>query len=110
MRARERSPWRERVQGEKVCTGGREFESETRGSQTRESRRVYVTNAGFKTRVQVRTRGERRREHELHVALTQEEHRRGHELRAALIQERVSRVKQMPRTRRLALGIAWTRE
>ena len=31
MRARERSPWRERVQGEKVCTGGRGFESGTRG-------------------------------------------------------------------------------
>ena len=29
---------REYVQGERVCTGGREFESETRGSQTRGSR------------------------------------------------------------------------
>ena len=43
------------VQGERVCTGGREFESETWGSQTRESRRVDATNAGFETRVQVIT-------------------------------------------------------
>ena len=41
-------------------------------SQTRESRRVYVTNAGFETRVQARTREERRREHELRVTLIQE--------------------------------------
>ena len=46
---------REYIQGERVCTGGHGFESETRGSQTRESRRVDVTNAGFKTRVQVIT-------------------------------------------------------
>ena len=38
---------RECAQGERVCTGGRGFESETRGSQTRESRRIYATNAGF---------------------------------------------------------------
>ena len=50
-RARERSTWREREreseQGERVCG----FESETRGSQTRESRRVYVTNVGFEIHV-----------------------------------------------------------
>ena len=73
---------RESVQGERDCTGGRGFESETRGSQTRGSRCINATNAGFETRVQVRTRGERRREHELRVAL---------------IQERVDRVKELPR-------------
>ena len=85
---------RERVQGERECTGGERvctgecgFESETRGSQTRESRRVDATNARFETRVQVRTRGERRRGRELRVALTQEEHRRGHELRVVLTRE-----------------------
>ena len=57
VRARERSPWRERErgQGERLCTGGREFESETRGSQTRGLRRVDATNARFETRVQVIT-------------------------------------------------------
>ena len=59
MRARERSPWRERervyrereyVRGERVCTGRRRFESETRGSQTRESRRLDATNVRFETR------------------------------------------------------------
>ena len=44
----------------------------TRKSQTRESRCVDVTTAGFETRVPVRTRGERRREHKLRVALTKE--------------------------------------
>ena len=73
MRARERSPWRESVQGERDCTGGREFESETR-----ESRRVDVTNAGFEIRVKPRIR---------------EEHRRGREFRVVLIQEREDRVK-----------------
>ena len=109
VRARERSPWREResVQEEIVCTGGRGFESETRGS-----RRVDATNARFETRVQVRTRGERRRGREFRVALTREEHRRGHELRVvfargghrrrhglrvASIQEREGRVKELPR-------------
>ena len=56
VRAREKSMEREYrekdcVQGERVCTGGREIESETQGSQTRESRRVVSTNAGFETRV-----------------------------------------------------------
>ena len=51
---RERSIWKERVHRET-----RIFESETRGSQTRESRREDATNAGFDTRVQVRARGER---------------------------------------------------
>ena len=60
---------RESAQGGRVCTGGREIESETRGSQTRESRRVDATNARFETRILARTRGERRREHELRVAL-----------------------------------------
>ena len=84
----------------------------------RESRRVDATNVGFETRVQVRTREERgrgcgfrvaltqeehRRGHDLRIVLTREGHRRGHELRAASIQEREGRVKQMPRTRRLAL-------
>ena len=40
------------VHGERVYTGGREFEGETRGSQTQESRRVDATNARFETRVQ----------------------------------------------------------
>ena len=47
---------RECVQGERLCTGGREFESETQGSQTRESRRVDATNARSETCVQVITR------------------------------------------------------
>ena len=47
VRAREKSTERERVQGERLCIGGRKFESETRGSQTRESRRVDATNVGF---------------------------------------------------------------
>ena len=56
VRARERNPWRESVQGEReIAYRGREFESETRGSQTRESRRVDATNARFETRVQVIT-------------------------------------------------------
>ena len=63
------------------------FESETRGSQTRESRRVDATNVGFETRVQVRTRGERGRGRGFRVALTREEHRRGHELRVVLTRE-----------------------
>ena len=54
-RTRERSTWRESVYRERVCTGGRGFESETRGSQMRESRRVDATNARFETRVQVIT-------------------------------------------------------
>ena len=87
---------RECVQGERVCTGGRGFESETRGSQTRESRRVDATNAGFETRVQVRTRGERGRGHRFRVTLTREEHRRGHELRVVSMQEREGRVKEFP--------------
>jgi len=57
------------VQGERVCTGGREIESETRGSQTRESRRVEITNTGFENRVLARTRGERRRKYELRITL-----------------------------------------
>ena len=59
------------MEGESV-QGDAGFESGTRESQTREPRRVDATNAGFDTRVQVRTRGERRREHELRVALIQE--------------------------------------
>ena len=49
-RARERSIWRESVcvQGERVCTAGREIESETRGSQTRESRRVDFHKRGVR--------------------------------------------------------------
>ena len=43
----ERNIWKERVHRKT-----RVFESETRGSQTRESRRVVATNAGFETRVQ----------------------------------------------------------
>ena len=54
------------------------FESETRGSQTRESRREDVTNAGFETRVQVRTQGERGRGRGFRVALVRGEHRRGY--------------------------------
>ena len=80
------------VHGERVCTGGREFESETRGSQTRESRRVDATNVRFETRVQVRTRGERERGRRFRVTLTREEHRRGHELRVVLTQEREDHV------------------
>jgi len=76
---------------------GTRFGSETRGSQKRELRRVDATNAGFDTRVQVITRGERGREHELRVALKQEEHRRGHGLRAASIQERADCVKELLR-------------
>jgi len=101
---------RESVQGERVCTGRRGFESETRGSQTRGSRCINATNAGFETRVQVRTREERGRGCGFRVALTQEEHRRGHELRVVLtreghrrgyglrvasIQEREGRVKEL---------------
>ena len=52
----------------------------TRKSQTRESRCVDVTNAGFETRVSARTRGERRREHELRVTLIQEREDRVKEL------------------------------
>ena len=104
---------------ERECVqGGHGFESETRGSQMQESRRVDATNAGFETRVQVRTREEHRRGHELRVASLQEGHRRGHGLRVASIQEghrrghglRVAsiqecegRVIQMSRTRRFAL-------
>ena len=51
---RERELERE-VHGERVHRETRVFESETRESQTRESRRVDATNAGFNTRVQVRT-------------------------------------------------------
>ena len=43
---RERSIWKERVHRET-----RVFDSETRESQTRESRRVDAANAGFDTRV-----------------------------------------------------------
>ena len=46
-----------------------EEKMETRESQTRESRRAEVTNAGFEDRVLAGTRGERRREYELRVAL-----------------------------------------
>ena len=89
VRARGRGPWREResVQGERVCTGGREFESETRGSQTRGSRHVDATNAGFETRFQVITREERGHGRGFRVALTREEHRRGHGLRVVLTRE-----------------------
>ena len=48
-RGKERA--RESAQGERVCTGRRGIESETRGSQTQESRRVEATNTEFKTRV-----------------------------------------------------------
>ena len=48
VRARGRSTWRERVQGERLCTGGREFESKTRGSQTRESRRAGYHKRGVR--------------------------------------------------------------
>ena len=51
----------------------------TRESQTRESRRVEATNAGFETHVKARTR----------------EHRRGYELRVALTQEREDHVKEL---------------
>ena len=44
----------------------------TRKSQTRESRCEDITNAGLETRVSARTRGERRRERKLRVALTKE--------------------------------------
>ena len=44
----------------------------TRDSQTRELRRVEVTNAGFETRVKVKTREEHRREREFRVVLPQE--------------------------------------
>ena len=63
---------RESVQGDAS------YASETHGSQTRESRRVDATNAGFNTRVQVRTREERGRGRGFRVALAQEKHRRGH--------------------------------
>ena len=51
VRARERSPWRERerVHGERVCTGGRGFKSETRG----------VADAGVASRRLPQTRGSR---------------------------------------------------
>ena len=52
----------------------------TRESQTREPRCGDVTNAGFETRVLVRTREERRSEHELRVTLTQEREDRIKEL------------------------------
>ena len=51
---RERESLEREVNGKRECTGRRGFESETRGSQTRESRRVDATNAGFDTRVQDR--------------------------------------------------------
>ena len=56
----------------------KEERMETRESQTRESRCVDVTNAGFEIRVKPRIR---------------EEHRRGCEFRVVLIQEREDRVK-----------------
>ena len=37
---------RESVQGERDCTGGRGFESETRGSQTQGSRCINATTLG----------------------------------------------------------------
>jgi len=37
---------RESVQGERVCIGGRGFESETQGSQTRKSRRAEFHKRG----------------------------------------------------------------
>ena len=64
-------------------------------------RRGGATNAGFDTRVQVRTREERGRGRGLRVALTQEEHRRGYKLRAVLTREREDRVKEL--FRRLSL-------
>ena len=42
------------MERERVHRKTRVFESETRESQTRESRRVEVINAEFKTRVQAR--------------------------------------------------------
>ena len=48
---REKENERESVHKERVCTGGRGFESETRGSQTRELRRAEATNTGLETRV-----------------------------------------------------------
>ena len=50
-RARERSPQRESAEEERECTGRCSVESETWESQTRESRCVDATNAGFETRV-----------------------------------------------------------
>ena len=52
----------------------------TRDSQTRESRCVEITNAGFETRVKARTREEHRREREFRVVLSQEREGRVKEL------------------------------
>ena len=83
VRARERSPWRER---ECMCTGrkrvyrGRGFKSETRGSQTRRCHKRGVRDSRLSHNIEERGRGRGFR-----VALTREEHRRGHELRVVLI-------------------------
>jgi len=50
-RAREKSTERECKGGERECTGRCSVESEMRGSQTRGSRCVDATDAGFDTRV-----------------------------------------------------------
>ena len=102
-RERERNLERE-AYGKRECTGRRGFLRVRRGGRRREVRVAQIpTNAGFETRVQVRTREECGRDRELRVALTREGHRRGHRLRVASIQERERRVKQMSRTRRFAL-------
>ena len=79
----------------RVRRGGRR-----RGSRVAGIADAGITDARFETGVQNRARGERGREHELRVALTQEEHRRGHGLRVAPIQERVDRVKELLGRRR----------
>ena len=43
--------YKEREYRERECAGRCGVESETRGSQTRESRCIDSTNAGFETRV-----------------------------------------------------------
>ena len=64
--------FREKHMEGESAQGDASLESETQGSQTRESRREDVTNAGFDTRVQVRTRGKRGRGRGFRVALARE--------------------------------------
>ena len=66
---RKRTRWGDLERERESTQGDAGFESETRASQTRESRRADATNAGFDTRVQVITREERGRGLGFRVAL-----------------------------------------